>query len=258
MNKIIYTLILYLFLPFSISANKAAADSAYFNQQYDTAIQLYEQLLSESPNSTVYYNLGNAYCQSGDTVKAILNYERALYINPANVDAKFNLDLCQNRLGISDQQVTEMYIFDKFVEFIVARSASFWGWMGLVCAALFLVCYLLRCYVAHPVVMRVASLLSVLSLVAFIIFNVFAIWAKVADDRDKKNILMQNTCLYANPSTSAKLVKDVKAGSAVFVVERTNSGWIQVELANGESGWMLAEISSVIPSIENPSNSHKE
>ena len=105
MNKIIHILVLCLFLPLSLSANKAVADCAYLNQQYDTAIQQYEQVLSEGPNSTVYYNLGNAYYQSGDTVMAILNYERALFLDPFNEDAKFNLNICQNRLGVSEQSV---------------------------------------------------------------------------------------------------------------------------------------------------------
>lgn len=256
MNKIIHILVLCLFLPLSLSANKAVADSAYLNQQYDTAIQQYEHVLSEGPNSTVYYNLGNAYYQSGDTVMAILNYERALYLDPFNEDAKFNLNICQNRLGISEQSVSEMYIFDKFVEFVVSRSASFWAWMGFLCAVLFTVCYLLHRFTERSVIVRIASLLSVMSLVASLIFNVFSIWAKVADNSEKKNVLMQSTYLYANPNSSAKQVREIKAGTTLLVVETTNSGWSQVELPGGESGWISAEMSSVIPFAEDISNTH--
>ena len=146
-----------------------------------------------------------------------------------------------------------MYIFDKFVEFVVSHSASFWAWMGFLCAVLFTFCYLLRHFTERSVIVRIASLLSIMSLVASLIFNVFSIWAKVADNSEKKNVLMQSTYLYANPNSSAKQVREIKAGATLLVVEKTNSGWSQVELPRGESGWISAEISSVIPFAEDRS-----
>ena len=62
------------------SVTKAEGDSAYVKNDYASAIQIYEALLKEGEAAEVYYNLGNSYYKAGDIAKAILNYERALYL----------------------------------------------------------------------------------------------------------------------------------------------------------------------------------
>ena len=77
---------------------KAEADSAYFKGNYADAIALYEGILKRGKKSSeLYYNLGNSYYKSKDMAKAILNYERALLLNPGDGDIKFNLKLAQNK-----------------------------------------------------------------------------------------------------------------------------------------------------------------
>ena len=75
----------------SILAN---ADSLYLKKEYYSAIKYYEESLKKDGlSSDVYYNLGNAYYRSNMLGKSILNYERALRLDPENSDAKFNLEL---------------------------------------------------------------------------------------------------------------------------------------------------------------------
>lgn len=75
-----------------------AANTAYADGRYDDAAALYESLLSESPNATVYYNLGNTRFKQGELAQAILNYERALRLQPNHKDAKYNLKFAQSRI----------------------------------------------------------------------------------------------------------------------------------------------------------------
>ena len=87
-----------LLLLCAISANSYTetfnnANAAYLAGNYAQAIQLYEQLVSESVyNPTVFYNLGNAYYRNKQIAPAIANYERALYQNPRFDNAQENLD----------------------------------------------------------------------------------------------------------------------------------------------------------------------
>ncbi|MBR4845599.1 MAG: tetratricopeptide repeat protein, partial [Bacteroidaceae bacterium] len=75
---------------------KAMADSAYTANDYASAAHIYEMLLAEHGESaSVYYNLGGAYYKMNEIARSILNYERALLLDPSNADVKFNLELAR-------------------------------------------------------------------------------------------------------------------------------------------------------------------
>ena len=74
---------------------KAQADSAYINKDYAQAIEIYESLLQDGESGEIYYNLGNAYFKQDELGRAILNYERALLLQPGNADVSANLDIAR-------------------------------------------------------------------------------------------------------------------------------------------------------------------
>ena len=76
---------------------KAQGDSAYMQNDYTTAIQIYEQLLENGEAAEVYYNLGNSYYKTDNIAHAILNYERALILQPDNADIRANLDIARSK-----------------------------------------------------------------------------------------------------------------------------------------------------------------
>jgi tetratricopeptide (TPR) repeat protein len=74
------------------------ANAAYADGRFEEAAAGYEALLAETPNATLYYNLGNARFKQGELAQAILNYERALRLRPNYADAKYNLAFAQNKI----------------------------------------------------------------------------------------------------------------------------------------------------------------
>ena len=75
-----------------------AANNAYAEGRYEEAATIYQAMLDEQPNATLYYNLGNARFKQGELAQAILNYERALRLEPNHKDAKYNLAFAQSRI----------------------------------------------------------------------------------------------------------------------------------------------------------------
>src|SRR5882672_4518429 len=70
------------------------ANIAYQKLDYEKSIRLYEELIKAKYVSIeVYYNLGNAYFKAGNFAKAIINYERALKMDPDDEDVNFNLKI---------------------------------------------------------------------------------------------------------------------------------------------------------------------
>jgi tetratricopeptide (TPR) repeat protein len=72
------------------------ANQLYEAGQIDLAVQAYEQLVIQGVvDSTLFYNLGNAYFKQGDPGRAVLNYRRAQELSPRDPDIKANLALAR-------------------------------------------------------------------------------------------------------------------------------------------------------------------
>ncbi len=74
------------------------ANAAYAEGRYEEAATIYQALIDEQPNATLYYNLGNARFKQGELAQAILNYERALRLQPNHKDAQYNLAFAQSKI----------------------------------------------------------------------------------------------------------------------------------------------------------------
>lgn len=100
--KKIYIYLLFVVIgisPIYSQTTLTKANEAYGQEDYIKAIELYEQTLREQGvSSDLYYNLGNAYYKHNEFAKAILNYERALLLNPGNEDARFNLEMANTHI----------------------------------------------------------------------------------------------------------------------------------------------------------------
>jgi len=79
--------------PFNDTFDRAS--QAYESGDYASAAQLYAQLAEEGVvHPAVFYNLGNAHFRQGQLAAAIVNYERALQLEPGFESAEHNLAQC--------------------------------------------------------------------------------------------------------------------------------------------------------------------
>ncbi|MBA3963334.1 MAG: tetratricopeptide repeat protein, partial [Chthoniobacterales bacterium] len=76
----------------------ASANTAYAAGRFPEAIKTYEGLVQDHHwSASLFYDLGNAYFRVGDFGRAILNYERALALNPVQPEAQANLRLVREQ-----------------------------------------------------------------------------------------------------------------------------------------------------------------
>lgn len=62
--------------------------------RYSESISILEKFVQQSERDIYHKNLGDAYFSIGIFEKAVLNYERAVRINPQLDEALFNLSVC--------------------------------------------------------------------------------------------------------------------------------------------------------------------
>ncbi len=79
----------------------------YQLEQYDEAMdELVKTLVSDDPElqQHAYYNMGNAHFRQGKWLKAIESYQRALELDPDDVDAKHNIELIRQLIKQNAEQ----------------------------------------------------------------------------------------------------------------------------------------------------------
>ena len=127
MRILILILVIVSNLSFAAKDKMQEAIELYNSKSYSKCITIYEDLLSEKKySSTLYYNLGNAYYKSNELGKAILNYEKALKVNPNNEDALSNLNFALKQTRDKAER-NSRGIGNAVMSIITTKSRNFWA-----------------------------------------------------------------------------------------------------------------------------------
>lgn len=227
---------------------KAEADSAYFKGNYADAIALYEGILKRGKESSeLYYNLGNSYYKSKDMAKAILNYERALLLNPGDGDIKFNLKLAQNKTVDNIVPVSEIFLV-TWIRSLTDRMGEK-GWAKIALASFILALAMIALYIfSQKVGWKKIGFVAAVILVAVCIFsNVFAsIQKSDLVHREDAIIMSPSVTARSTPNESGTELFILHEGTKVRIKDNTMKEWKEVQLEDGNVGWIPANTIEVI------------
>ena len=93
----------------------AQAGQLYSSGDYSGAAAVYRKLFDDGYKSEdMLYNAGNAFFKSGDNASAILFYERARLIAPADEDINYNLQIARSRVTDKFEPVPELFFVRWF------------------------------------------------------------------------------------------------------------------------------------------------
>ena len=144
-------IILFLFVTFysittTFGQTKIQADSAYNNNDFVKATELYETILeNQGESADIYYNLGNSYYKMDNIAKAILNYERALLLNPGDSDIRFNLELAQSKTVDKVIPMSEIFFVTWIKSLTNSMNEKGWAQIGIITFIFFALCVALSC-----------------------------------------------------------------------------------------------------------------
>src|SRR5881392_935733 len=106
------------------------ANQEYAEGHFKEAIDRYEALVRSGQwNANLFYDLGNAYFRTGDFGRAILNYERALVLEPHHPEATANLQIARDEAHALELQLgrLERYLELASVnQYTVTAAVAFW------------------------------------------------------------------------------------------------------------------------------------
>lgn len=223
------------------------ANEAYAQEDYIKAIELYEQTAREhGVSSDLYYNLGNAYYKHNEFAKAILNYERALLLNPGDEDARFNLDMANTRIVDKIDPVGRFFLsvwFDSLRSFL---SSNTWAIIGVVTFLLFIVGCYLYLFSRVVVVKKIGFFGGIVILLISIMANWFA-WglSDKVENRDAAIVFAPTVSVKSSPAESGTDLFVLHEGTKVLIMSKVGE-WFEVKISDGNRGWLPASTIEII------------
>ena len=213
-----------------------AANTAYADGRYEEAAAMYQSLLDEQPDATLYYNLGNARFKQGELAQAILNYERALRLKPNYKDAQYNLAFAQSR--ITDNIVEQDFFLSSWARTVRNNLSERTWWstsIGLfICALIALLLFLLgRELWLRKTAFHVAWIALLFSLIAGL--NAGSLHQR--NTLRNEAIITQGVVnVKSSPDRSGTDLFTIHEGTKVTIRE-TLGEWVNVRVGSNE-GWM--------------------
>lgn len=228
-------------------ATKAEGDSAYMKNDYASAIQIYEALLNRGEAADIYYNLGNSYYKAGDIAKAILNYERALLLQPGNGDIRANLEIARSKTVDKVEPIPEIFFVSWTKSLINSMSVDSWAVCGVVCFILLIVSLYLFIFSKQIVLKKAGFISGIVFLAVTILANVFA-------NQQKDELTNRNSAIVINPSVTVRSTPS-ESGTSLFILHEGHKvgvkdgsmkDWKEIRLEDGKVGWVPASAIEII------------
>ena len=208
----------------------AKANQAYAEGRFGEAAAHYESLVNSGQwNANLFYDLGNAYYRLGDFGQAILNYERALALEPRHPEAEANLQLARDEaraLELRRDRIERYASFGTVKQYTIAAAIAFW------CAV----------FLASLVLPRRRSGGRIALIALSLILGAASIYAIMTlENGTRGNALAvitgkQVQARFATADT-AKSILLLPAGSEITILSE-RGGWIYVALPNDQRGWI--------------------
>ena len=227
----------------------ARANAAYSNGSYREAIALYETLLSEGVHSDkLYYNLGNSWFKQGRMGKAILNYNRALLLDPMDEDTQYNLAMANARIVDKIDAVPEFFLKGWLRDLGLLLSSNAWAVLGLVFLGLTFAAVILWLLSNTLTLRKVGFYGGLLSLFFCLACTFYAHFQRTRLLYSPEAVVMNLVApVKSSPGSGSKDIFVLHEGTKVRMLERLD-GWTEIVLSDGNKGWITSNaIEAIVP-----------
>lgn len=231
--------------------NVVTADSLYNKKAFGEALVYYQAALEhDGVSSDLYYNIANTYYRLGDLGHAVLNYKRALKLDPSNDDARANLEFVKSQ--ITDKPEDDSTFLSNLHEKITSWfTPDTWAWVAFAIFIIMMTSLALYMFSAN------VNLRKVGFFGGFILFTVFGYALVIAyqtskglDDHETAVVVAASTNLRSTPATSnskTDKVVPIHEGTELIIIDSLATPddpatlmWYDVKINNTSRAWVSA------------------
>ncbi|MBE6196290.1 MAG: tetratricopeptide repeat protein [Rikenellaceae bacterium] len=223
------------------------ANTAYLRSDFHTASRIYRQILERGEHSSkLYYNLGNASFKEEKLGEAILYYHRALRLNPADEDARYNLSVAENRTIDRIETIPEFFLKTWMRSVRSLLSGTAWTILSLILLTLTLGAVLFYLLSQRLNLRKAGFYTTLCALLLFLVCTAFAAADRSEQiSRNKAVVLSTSVPVKSSPDKAATDLFVLHEGTTLDVGEQMGD-WSEITLADGKKGWLESRHIEVI------------
>jgi tetratricopeptide (TPR) repeat protein len=206
---------------------------------YNEALKSWTEVYNTGYRSaSLCYNIGNAYFKLNNIPQAILFYERAYLLKPADEDINYNLQIARTLIVDRFQEIPDLF-FVRWYNFVsLFLSSNLWAKISIISFILSLLFLSLYIY-SSKYRQKIIGFWFAVTLF------VIAIGSLVFSARNKYLVYDSHKAIITTPMISGKSSPD-SSGTDLFVlhegtkvsVEDAVGEWLEIRLSDGNKGWV--------------------
>lgn len=217
----------------------AAANNAYNNGLYDSALNTYDQVINRGIESgELYYNMGNTYYKNNDVASAILYYEKARKILPNDEDIQYNLNIANSMIVDKIEKVPELF-YQEWWNFIYnALGADAWTIFALLSFALFIITIGWFILSEKRSRRKLSFYVGILFLMITLASSAMT-WQKyyASIERNEAIVFTSSITIKSSPTQNAVDLFVIHEGTKVKIIDKIDQ-WVEIKIQNGSVGWL--------------------
>lgn len=230
------------------SVDKFKQGVDYFaSADFDKALEVWTDLYMTGYRSAeLDYNIGNAYFKTNNIPGAILFFERAHLLKPADEDINYNLQIARTLVVDRFEEIPELF-FVRWYNFLsLTLSTNIWAKLSLVSFIICLLCLSLYFYSSKYKLKVIGFWLALILLLTSLSSIAFS-------SRNRSLIFDSKNAIIFSPLVNGKSSPD-DSGTDLFVlhegtkvsVEDEVGEWYEIRLSDGNKGWIPANSLEII------------
>ena len=216
------------------------ANDLFISKKYKKSVELYEKIIvSGQENSTVYYNLGNAYYRLGNIGHAIWAYKHANKFSPRDKDIIHNLKMAEAKKidRINSPPLFILHDFYRKIKSSMTISESIL--LGGILLFIFSLLWIKQIFSGKRNVLSKSIfqiLLTFIVIVHAIVLDIVIEKKRISNEA----IIVEKSDAQSGPFVGDnKVLFQINEGSVVEVLEQKNN-WSEIILIDGKKGWVLS------------------
>jgi tetratricopeptide (TPR) repeat protein len=211
------------------------ANQAYREGRFQEAVDGYQNLVNSGRwSANLFYDLGNAWFRLGDFGKAIVNYQRALALDPPHPEASANLRRARDEaraLELRKDWIERYVAMGTPAQYSIIAAVAFW----------FVLFGLTRWFFSPPG--RATGRMALIACAAAVCgLSIFALYTLENGTQGRALAIVTGKDIEARLATAdnTSSILALPAGSEIEVLSERGE-WIYAALPNEQRGWIPAK-----------------
>jgi tetratricopeptide (TPR) repeat protein len=219
----------------------------YTASNYEEALKEWMDIYNTGYRSAeLDYNIGNAYFKLNNVPGAILFFERARLLKPADNNINYNLQIARTLVVDKFEEIPELFFVRWFDFLSLLLPTNTWAVISFVSFILSLI--LLSVYIYSS-----GYRLKVLGFWAALLFLIISASSLAFTIRNKSLVFDSNKAVIFTPSLNGKSSPD-NSGTDLFIlhegskvtIEDHVGDWYEIKLSDGNKGWVPSNSLTII------------